>query len=290
MTSEYFDATLQANVDGIKKIVRTDQDFLLVVCGYEGSGKSTVADEIALEIDPGFSAKNINFTTDEFNMNLESYKKYSAVVLDEGAVALFSRNAMSRESREMVRTMTTIRSNNLIIIICIPTIMVLDSYIKAHRIRAMVRVVGRGRYAFYSRKKCQQIHQDPTSKQIVYPEPNFYGWFKKLSGPMWDEYLRKKEAFKKSSRSRKVWKEKLRLEKKMEKSYTLAQIGTIVGVSKKGIANWVYKEKLAPKREQFIDIHGERRLTEKGFKALLKNKERKQNFSLRVRRRSWAKP
>jgi len=43
---------MASNLEGIKKIVRTDQDFLIVVAGYEGSGKSTLAQEIATYLDP----------------------------------------------------------------------------------------------------------------------------------------------------------------------------------------------------------------------------------------------
>src|SRR5947208_309501 len=101
---------IRANLDGIKKVVKTDQDFLIVVEGYEGSGKSTLAIECAEYIDPNFTNKKINMTGDDFLMNLESFEKYSGVMLDEGASSLMARRSTSKENVELVKTLTQIRA------------------------------------------------------------------------------------------------------------------------------------------------------------------------------------
>ncbi len=184
---------LQANLDQVKKLINEkDFDWLHVVEGYEGNGKSTLAIQICKYVDPSFSAHRIVFTPDQFTMLLKKIKKGSAVLIDEGGLMLFSRNSMQGDNINLIQHLTTIRAKNLFICICTPTITIVDKYVREHRIRSMTRVVRRGCFYFYSRKRILQIYQDPKTKEIIYPKPNFIEGFPKLGGADWREYTKKK--------------------------------------------------------------------------------------------------
>ena len=258
---------LKENLDGIAKLLRKDWDWLHVVTGYEGVGKSSLAMQMCIAIDPSFNIGSICFTADEFMRAVDRAKKYQAILADEGSEFLLSRDAMKRENRDAVKLFTQMRSKNLFIVICIPNIMILDSYVREHRIRSMTRVVRRGAFEFYSGKLCKMIKKDGKTRQIIYPQTNFFDGFPILKGKLWNEYLAKKRAFRRRVKNPFFFKQLDIYHAKIEKSLTLVQIAKICNVKTKTVHAWRSKYNLFAKKYTFIDASGRIRITNAGFKG-----------------------
>ncbi|MBI2084682.1 MAG: hypothetical protein HYT70_03685 [Candidatus Aenigmarchaeota archaeon] len=285
-----FGKYLQENLDGIKKLIRTDRDWLMLNVGYEGMGKSNLGMQICKYVDPDFDVDRIVFTPAEFRISLEKVKRYQAILVDEGVEALFSRKAMSRESVDITQILTQIRHKNLFIVINTPDPFLIDKYILSHRAKFMTRIINRGLYAVYSKKKMMLIDKNPITKATKYPQANFMESFDKIEGTkLWEDYLQKKTAFINANRSHKVWKLRLKQEAKMKKSYTLQDLAVINNTSMSTVKRWVYDHKIFAKRHAFIDIFGRVRITEQGYRTGMKRlqslRERLANEKLKASRR-----
>ena len=152
---------IKKNLDYIRKdIVEKDQDYIMCIEGYEGVGKTTLALHICKYFDSTFNVDRIIFKLDEFKMQVKRAPKGAAILIDEGALVLFSRDAMKGEVRELIRLFTAIRQYNLFICICIPSFSIIDKYIREHRVKGLLKVNMRGRFAAYNKRKILHIHKD----------------------------------------------------------------------------------------------------------------------------------
>jgi len=183
---------MKKQLQKMKKFVgEQDQDFIVVVTGYEGLGKSTLALEMCNEWDPEFSEQKITFHPKNFRKTVINSKFPDAVMLDEGAFSFFSRNAMSGDVKKNVQLLTACRKYNLMIIICVPDFFILDKYLREHRVRAVVRVTKRGRFQVFNFKNLQRIEK--KKGKIKYPKASFAGSFGKMTGEIWKRYNAKKD-------------------------------------------------------------------------------------------------
>lgn len=127
-----------------------DYDNFIAVCGYEGTGKSTLARNMAYFLDPNFDTSKIVFTLDEYLNLLEDMlnegKKGGCIVIDEGGQLMFSRDAMSATNKILVRTAMLQRKINVTVIICIPNFFLLDTYIRNSRVNLLIQISDRGEY------------------------------------------------------------------------------------------------------------------------------------------------
>lgn len=251
---------LKDNLRGIKQHIRKDFDWVWVVIGYEGMGKSTHAWGLCNEIDPDFNVKKVVFTFDELVLAMDRAKPYSAIMIDEGAEIFFNLNTTTKEGRIIQRKFMACRSKNLFYVICIPDFQALQRYMATHRISCLTRVIRRGVCEFYSKKRILKIRKDKNSKGLVFPKPNFFGKFNKVTGTEWERYLKKKANFQKLESSRKVIREKLKRAKQRYKYYTASEVASILGVQNQTIRLWIRSgyggKKIFYKKDISKDIHG----------------------------------
>lgn len=258
---------LNANLAGIAGLLRKDWDWLHICTGYEGSGKSTLALQMCLAVDPAFNAGRVCFTADEFMRAVDTSKKYQAILCDEGSEFLLSRNAMTKDSKDAVKLFTQMRSKNLFVVICIPSIDIIDSYVRDHRIRSMTRIVRRGAFEFYNGRQCKMIRKDPKTNQLVYPQPSFFDGFGKFDGRLWTAYLQKKRAFRARIKNPFYFEQLDKYHARLEKSMTFAQVAKICNVHILTIKRWNKTYRIFPKKCLFIDWSGRFRVTNAGYKT-----------------------
>jgi len=195
----YIDGYLKSNLETAKIAVDKDWDMVFVVDGYEGSGKSVLAQQVAMFVDPTFNINQIVFTPDTFKEAVLESEKKKAIVYDEAYHGLSSRGAMRKVNRTLIKMLTEIRYKNLFIIIVLPTIFILDKYVAIWRSRALLHVYSpnrfqRGFYTFFNIDKKKELYMNGKKfYSYAKPKSNFIGRFT-------DHYTVDKEAYKEKKR------------------------------------------------------------------------------------------
>ena len=195
------DETLTKNLDIIKYLINEkDFDWVHVVTGTEGSGKSTLGTELCYYIDPNFFNKdNVITTVNELKDRFRNAEKGTSILIDEGATMFFSRDSMKKETKEATQLLRGLRGKNCFICICMPDFFALDKYIREHRVCSLSRVVKRGRAWFYSKSKIQYMLQQSHSvfsknfNRSKWSNPNFKHSFPDLEPNVKKKYLEMKE-------------------------------------------------------------------------------------------------
>lgn len=117
----------------LKQIQKQNDDAVVLIDGLEGSGKSTVAFQLATALDPKWRPETgliIDYEDWEAVYSLEPGKVF---ILDEGGDLLFSRDSQQRENKLVIRMFQMARIFNHIIIVNCPNIHWVDLYIRDHR-------------------------------------------------------------------------------------------------------------------------------------------------------------
>ena len=143
-------------------INKDDMDYVMVIDGQEGSGKSALSSQVASYVDPSFNESRMCLTPRDFMEGITSAKKGQAVIFDESFTGLGSRYALSEVNKLMIQMMMEMRKKNLFVILNIPSVFYLEKYVCLHRARALLHVYmkngKRGRYLIYNQSKLKQLY------------------------------------------------------------------------------------------------------------------------------------
>lgn len=145
-------------------VMKKDKDWVAVYDGEEGSGKSVLAMQHAMLLDPKFNLKNICFNADQFLDRLKTAPKYSCILLDEAYNAANSRAALTEVNRAMIGVATEMRQRNLFVLIVLPTFFDLDKYFAIWRCRSLFHVYfdkktgDRGRYVLFPKNAKKMLY------------------------------------------------------------------------------------------------------------------------------------
>lgn len=177
------DGFLRDNLNVARDIIRKDHDFLFLVDGTEGAGKSVLTMQLAKYCDPTFDIDRVCFTAKEFTQAILKAEKYQSVVFDEAFRGLSSRASMTQLNRTIVSMLAEIRQKNLFVFIVMPTFFDLDKNVALWRSRALIHVYmgknfQRGFFSFFNRSKKTELYVH-GKKYYSYSKPkaNFYGRF-----------------------------------------------------------------------------------------------------------------
>lgn len=121
--------------------IKANKNFLVVVTGETGSGKSWAAISLAKMINPDFSEEHIVLSYLDLIEIAESRKfpKGTVLVFDEvSAEALQARDAMSKKNKNVSAILQTFRNLNYVVFFTTPDISFVDS--QARRLMHMVLV------------------------------------------------------------------------------------------------------------------------------------------------------
>ena len=156
----YMDDRLKEKTDQkvIPALMQRDKDWIEVIDGTEGAGKSWFAFQRAKYIDPTFNLSRVVFTPEEFKNAIFSAKKGQAIVYDEAFTGLSSRASLSPINRYLVSLMMQMRQKNLFVILVLPTFFLLDKYAALFRTRLLTHVYEtksglRGYFRVYNAQK-----------------------------------------------------------------------------------------------------------------------------------------
>lgn len=172
--------------------VKDDWDELIVCTGPERSGKSAIAFEMALYMDPDFDPeKQTVFTGESFRRRAIEMQKYKPLVLDEAIKGGFSRRAGSGANVGLAEYLTVGGERNLINFVCWPGARWLDPILREWRSTWNVNVLTRKRD--HAVAQIRQFHEG----EKVYDPPRvlFTFAYPKPRGRRWDQYRAAKSKF-----------------------------------------------------------------------------------------------
>lgn len=179
-----FDYFLVARAYNIVYALHEDRDHFCVIAGREGDGKSTLGIQLCSYIDPYFNPSRICFTPLEFIWALKKAEKGQAILIDEGGMTLFSREAMSLTNRMFTKSFMIMRQKNLFVCICIPNFFLLDTYIRNHRVNTLIKILERGKYQAYTGFGITKVSKDGSKYMNI-------SGIKVPDGTSWKGYFNK---------------------------------------------------------------------------------------------------
>jgi len=126
---------IQRTTTTIAKLLHRDFDCPVVIDGMEGDGKSIFAIKICAGIDPHFKIDraHIVFRFGNLKKGIYALPRYAAIQDDEIGLHAFNRQAMTKFNIELVQALIVCRDQNKALVCCVPSIWILDPYIKNHR-------------------------------------------------------------------------------------------------------------------------------------------------------------
>jgi len=201
----WLDGFLKSNLDiALKEAIPNDWDFLSVVLGGEGSGKSTLSSQMALYLDPKFNLENTVFSATEFDLAVERAEPETCILWDEAITGANIKNHADAINISLISKLTQIRFKRLKIILCIPYLFLLEKYFISRCICGIyVYAKGfadRGHAFFYNQPQMEVLY---FLQKIKYPYnptesykkaiKSFYFNFDKAFCLPEIEYKRKKE-------------------------------------------------------------------------------------------------
>lgn len=106
------------------RVHRDDKNYMCIVCGETGSGKSEFGLRLCEVLDPNFSADQVAFTLEKFMELVEdrSYSEGSAILFDEVGVALDAATHYDENQLKINRILQTWREQNRILVMTAPHI------------------------------------------------------------------------------------------------------------------------------------------------------------------------
>lgn len=166
-------------------VMNQDMDFVILVDGNEGSGKSVLAMQIAqfLDIDGIIDINTqLCFYPEEVKKAILNLKKFKAIVWDEARRGLNRRRSTEKVNIEMTDLFAECRQHNLFLVVVMPSFYDMDMNLAVWRSRALVHVwydwnhqdidkpLRRGYFRFYSEQGKKKLYCDRLLRRMYkYP-------------------------------------------------------------------------------------------------------------------------
>ncbi|KKN56535.1 hypothetical protein LCGC14_0571130 [marine sediment metagenome] len=149
--SYYMEGRLIFLLDYVKNLIqKKDKDYVMIIDGYEGAGKSTLAAQCGKYVDPSLNLSRICMTPDEFKQSIINANKGQCVIYDEAVTGMTSGESIAKVGRILKSLMMQMRQKNLFVIVLIPTLFELNKYATLSRARFMLHVYeSHGRMGYF---------------------------------------------------------------------------------------------------------------------------------------------
>lgn len=108
-----------------RRVLKHDRNFICIILGDTGSGKSWASLRLAERLDPNFNIDNVVFSSKDFLKRMARAKKGDAIVYEEVGVNMASRQWWKNFGSLAV--MQTMRFRNTILIMNAPVLKFIDS-------------------------------------------------------------------------------------------------------------------------------------------------------------------
>ena len=136
--------------------LQKESDHFTVIVGREGVGKTTLGANLSSWVAPRMNLDDVCFNMYGYVGRLQkaakNYKKNKfegisrSIMIDEGGIDLFSREALSKSNKILGKTFMVQRFLNVHVCINIPNWWMLDSLVRDHRVNTLIVIKERGKY------------------------------------------------------------------------------------------------------------------------------------------------
>jgi len=113
-------------LDSVMHRLDTNRNFLAIIAGDTGSGKSMTALKIGELLDSSFGINNVAFTPSELVALIKNVKPKSVIVMDEAGVSYGARDFMKRENKALGGLFQMFRFKLIALIWTLPDVTMLD--------------------------------------------------------------------------------------------------------------------------------------------------------------------
>ncbi len=193
------DGYLHRTLSEVKEVVsKKDFDYVAIVSGDPGMGKSNFAITCCKYLDPNFNIDSIAMTADEFIQKSTDLPPRSAIMLDESFASLNSKVGRSSDFLRILNHLQIIRQKNHYIFLCLPNFFDLQKSISIYRSRHLFVVYGgdfgtRGRFVAFGKDEKRLLYIKGLKFMDYNCVPsNYYGTFGKQKSIDHKEYESKK--------------------------------------------------------------------------------------------------
>ena len=225
-------------------------DNLIQLTGDERAGKSTMAQLLARELEPGFPLSRIVFKIKDFNEAIQTAPNGSVIIFDEAGFDLFNQEWWAKFQKNLVKKMLVIGIKELIVILALPHRMDLTAKLRDRRVKYWINVFTKGDeyergFATFRKAVGNEWYSE------IYWEGLAAFRFNKIEGPEWDEYQAMKWKFVNEVAADeyepddeghpKVMRDKCIVMMLESKKFTQKQISSKIGLTQSTISN-IYKK------------------------------------------------
>lgn len=182
----YIDGYLKTNIDdAVDRVKNKNWDYVGIVCGLPGAGKSNFAQTVAKYCCSWFDLSYVAFTDEEFIKISNEAPDYSSIVLDESFASLNTRISNSPNFIRIVNHLQLIRQKHLFIFLCLPNFFDLSKGISIYRSSHLFWIFAdedgdRGRFAAFDRNTKRELYiKGHKFMDYSVTQSNFYGRFLK---------------------------------------------------------------------------------------------------------------
>jgi len=154
------------------RINKQNRNWLCIITGSTGSGKSYSALKMAQTLDPNFTINNVVFRPDQFMalINNGGLKKGSIVVFDEAGVGMPAREWYSISNKMLSYVLQTFRFMNLGVIFTTPSIGFIDA--QARRLfHTFIETEEVDRKNKRVRARVKEMQHNPQLDKIYFKNP-----------------------------------------------------------------------------------------------------------------------
>lgn len=155
-----------------KRLYKQNKNWLAIMTGATGSGKSWSSLKLAETIDPGFDPKKIIMESTEFLENLkeDNWGQGDCIVWDEAGTSLGSKEYMTVLNRSIEDILETFRRRNIAVIFTVPSQKNIDK-----DVRRLLHAYMETRNIDYINErvkiKLQKMQYNPKLDKIYYHSP-----------------------------------------------------------------------------------------------------------------------
>lgn len=270
----YIDGLLKDNCDSIKKTIRKNWDYLFCIDGEVGAGKSIFAQLLGFYLSDGkLKIENIVFTGDDFKERVLAANRYDCIIFDEAFRGLSARSSLSKVNTSIVQMLNEIRQKNLFVLIVLPSVWDLDTFVRLQRTKGVFNVyTSKGKERGYFRF----FRNDPNEnffKSFFHKSLNKYKYppFPQMKGRFQNQYFVDPEEYSKiklevlgvdvEAENQLRRKNEFRKELLLGVFYRLKarfpdlnqrETAEIMGINKKTLRNWGFEGRINPKEMNYL--------------------------------------